>query len=310
MTASNSGMAPDACSLPVTKTQIVGWAGGPARQIHRLTMSPEVERLRRTINDYSRGRVERSDGWWVEAAEPAKRIVQEHNVRRGRGLVVDRLVRSLAQGSWVLDWAGGTGWTASMLLKQRQDLQLVSLDISDVLQEWGQANYRLPIVYVSGDATDRAIFDAGTFDAIVGTECVEHFPNLDQAIATAHHWLRPGGQLVVTTPNPHHWAPEPPALLMALARKSKPAPEHEGDEIYDEAIRAAVLAESMRQAGFTTVRTEFTQFGGEWPLQALCKTLGYGAASAAAHLAEAAEAISPDFAARKLGFTQIVWARR
>ena len=297
-------------TLPVTKTQIVGWATGPGRQVHRLAGPPEVERLRRTINDYSRGRVERSDGWWVEATAPAKRIVQEHNVRRGRGLVVERLVEQLPRGAWVLDWAGGTGWTASMLLAQRPDLQVVSLDISDVLQEWGQANYDAPIVYVSGDATDRGTFAPQTFDAVVGTECVEHFPNLDQALETAAHWLRLGGMLVVTTPNPHHWAPEPPELVMKLAGKKKPSAEQEGDEIYDQAIRNAVLAQSARKAGFATVRTEFTQFGGEWPLQAVCQTLGYSMANLAAHLAEAAEKVSPEFAARKLGFTQIVWATR
>jgi ubiquinone/menaquinone biosynthesis C-methylase UbiE len=308
MTTTNPGAT--APSLPVTKTQIVGWATGAARQVHKLSGPPEVENLRRVINDYSRGRVERSDGWWVEATVPVKRIVQEHNVRRGRALVVERLVKQLPKGAWVLDWAGGTGWTASMLLAKRPDLQLVSLDISDVLQEWGQENYKAPIVFVSGDATNRSIFEAETFDAMVGTECVEHFPNLDQAIATARYWLRPGGQLVVTTPNPHHWAPEPPDFVMALAGKSRQPADHEGEEIYDQAIRAAVLAESMRKAGFATVRTEFTQFGGEWPLQAVCKTIGYSMASLVAHIAEAAEVVSPEFAARKLGFTQIVWATR
>lgn len=308
MTATTPGVQPEP-ALPVTKTQIVGWASGPD-QVHRLSGSPEVENLRRVINEYSRGRVERSDGWWVDAKAPLKRIVQEHNVRRGRGLVVDRLVRNLPRNAWVLDWAGGTGWTASMLLKHRPDLQLVSLDISDVLQEWGQANYRAPIVYVSGDATDAAIFAGETFDAVVGTECVEHFPNLRQALATARHWLRPGGELTVTTPNPHHWSPEPPGWLMKLAGKSKPAPEHEGDEIYDQAIRASVLADTMREVGFATVHTDFTQFGGEWPLQVVCKGFGYSLANLAAHVAEAAEPITPAPAARKLGFTQIVSATR
>jgi len=310
MTASNASAppAPETPSLPVTKTQIVGWATGSARQVRRIPGPPEVESLRQTINEYSRGRVERSDGWWVDQANPVRRIVQEHNVRRGRGLVVDRLVRDLPRSAWVLDWAGGTGWTGSMLLKQRPDLQVVSLDISDVLQEWGQANYQASIVYLSGDATEREIFAPETFDAVVGTECVEHFPQLDRALAAARHWLKPGGVLVVTTPNPHHWAPEPPGWLLSLA--GKPKISHEGEDIYDQAIRNSVLAQSMLAAGFRTVKTDFTQFGGEWPLQGVCKAFGYSLANLAAHVAEATEPLAPSIAARKLGFTQIVWATR
>jgi SAM-dependent methyltransferase len=296
--------------LPLTRTQIAGWAGCPGREIHRIAGSPEIDKLRQTINEYSRGRVERSDGWWIDAKAPAKRIVQEHNVRRGRGLVVDRLVRDLTQGACVLDWAGGTGWTASMLLRRRPDLRVASLDISDVLQEWGQANYDVPIVYVCGDATDSQIFAGETFDAVVGTECVEHFPNLGRALTAARHWLRPGGMLVVTTPNPHHWAPEPPGWMLSLAGKAKKTSEGHEDDIYDEAIRNTVLAESMRSAGFSTIRTEFTQFGGEWPLQLACRALGYSLANLAAHVAEASEPIVPVITARRLGFTQILWAKR
>jgi hypothetical protein len=104
---------------PISRTQILGWIGGGIGPVRHLSRTPEVENLRQTINEHSRHRVEQGDGWWIHSPLPAMRVVRRHNVRCGRGLVVDRLARALRTGAWVLDWAGGTGWTASMLLERR-----------------------------------------------------------------------------------------------------------------------------------------------------------------------------------------------
>lgn len=283
---------------------------GRTRGVRHAERSAEAERLRAMINRYSSFRIEKGDGWWCAPLTAPARVVREHNIRRGRGKVVERLCRELPQRAWVLDWAGGTGWLSSMLLRRRPDLTAVSVDISDVLQEWGRVNYPEPIAYISGDATSRHIFEPGMFDAIVGAECVEHFPNLASAIETAYLWLKPGGRLVVTTPNEGFWAPEPPETVRRLLGRP-PSTEHsERGEIYDQSIPAAVMEETMRRAGFSRVRVEFTQFGGEWPLRGICQYFGVRAAEWAARSAEAVERLAPQALGRKLGFTQIVWARR
>lgn len=295
----------------ITRQEIAQWReSGALPGVQHAPRTPEAERLRATINQYSTFRIEKGDGWWCAPLTPATRVVREHNIRRGRGKVVEQLSRELPQGAWVLDWAGGTGWLASMLLKRRPDLVAVSVDISDVLQEWGRANYAEPIVYISGDATSRHIFEAGMFDAIVGAECVEHFPNLASAVETARFWLKEKGTLVVTTPNAGFWAPEPPESVRRMLGRP-PSTEHaERGDIYDQSIPSNVLKETMLGAGFRTVEVEFTQYGGEWPLRGICNYFGHAMAQFAARLMEAVEAIAPRSFGRKLGFTQIFWGRK
>jgi len=298
-------------TMSITRREIVQWLEpGRPRRVQHAARTPEAERLRETINRYSTFRIEKGDGWWCPPLTPGAKVVREHNLRRGRGKVVEQLGRELPQGAWVLDWAGGAGWLASMMLKRRPDLVAVSVDISDVLQEWGRLNYAEPIVYISGDATSRHIFEPGMFDAIVGAECVEHFPNLGSAVATAHSWLKDGGRLVVTTPNAGFWAPEPPESIRRLLGRA-PSKEHEerGD-IYDQSIPSEVLAKALRSAGFREVMAEYTQYGGEWPLRGICSYFGQWPAQLAARMAESVEAVTPLAFGRKLGFTQIFWGRK
>ena len=298
-------------STSITRREIVQWIRpGEPRRVQHAMRTPEAEKLRQTINRYSAFRIEKGDGWWTAPLTPATRVVREHNIRCGRGRVVDRLCRELRPSAWVLDWAGGTGWLASMLLQRRPDLVAVSVDISDVLQEWGRANYAEPIVYISGDCTSRDVFEPGMFDAMVGAECVEHFPDLAAATATAHYWLKEGGRLVVTTPNAGFWAPEPPEPVRRMLGRAPSTEHEERGDIYDQSVPSKVLEVTMRKAGFREVDVEFTQFGGEWPLRGICSYFGQWPAGAAARTAEFVERVSPKVVGRKLGFTQIFWGRK
>jgi len=300
-----------AMTMSITRREILQWLQpGQPRRVQHAARTPEAERLRESINRYSAFRIERGDGWWCAPFSPSTRVVREHNIRRGRGKVVAQLCRELPPNAWVLDWAGGTGWLASMLLKRRPDLVAVSVDISDVLQEWGRTHYAESIVHISGDATSRHIFDPGMFDAIVGAECVEHFPDLASAIATAHFWLKEGGRLVVTTPNAGFWAPEPPESIRGFLGRPPSTEHEERGDIYDQSIPSKVLAETMRKAGFRDVAVEYTQYGGEWPLRGICSYFGRVPAQLAARAAEVIECISPRLLGRKLGFTQILWAKK
>jgi ubiquinone/menaquinone biosynthesis C-methylase UbiE len=55
-----------------------------------------------------------------------------------------------------------------------------------------------------GDATSLRFADA-TFDKVVCSEVIEHIPDTDRAIAEMQRVLKPGGLLVVSTPNRHSW---------------------------------------------------------------------------------------------------------
>jgi len=295
----------------ISQREIVSWLqSGQLQPVHHSSRTQEDEQLREKINRYAASRVQKGDGWWITPPNPATRVVQEHNIRRGRVKVVEQLCLELPKGAWVLDWAGGTGWAASMLLKRRSDLVVVCIDISDVLQEWGRSNYPERILYVSGDATSRHIFEPVLFEAIVGAECVEHFPNLKSAISTAHYWLKQGGKLVVTTPNAGYWSPVPPESIRRLLGRPPSRAHEEQSGIYDQSIPSNILAETMRGAGFQDVSVEYTQYGGEWPLAGICNHIGEGTAQLAARTAEFFERIAPRSFGRKLGFTQIFSGRK
>lgn len=48
-------------------------------------------------------------------------------------------------------------------------------------------------------------FDATGFDAIVASHLIEHLPDPDEFLRAARQRLRPGGRLVLATPNRHAW---------------------------------------------------------------------------------------------------------
>jgi 2-polyprenyl-3-methyl-5-hydroxy-6-metoxy-1,4-benzoquinol methylase len=54
---------------------------------------------------------------------------------------------------------------------------------------------------ITGDLTP--ILERGPFDVVVAGEIIEHLPNPQALLAMAHRVLRPGGRLVVSTPNPY-----------------------------------------------------------------------------------------------------------
>ncbi len=51
---------------------------------------------------------------------------------------------------------------------------------------------------------DRDAFAAGSFDVVLSSFTVEHFADPAQAFANLHHWLRPGGRIVLSTVNRRH----------------------------------------------------------------------------------------------------------
>jgi SAM-dependent methyltransferase len=55
-----------------------------------------------------------------------------------------------------------------------------------------------------GDATQLR-FPPRAFDKVLCSEVIEHIPDADGAIAEIHRVLKPGGRLVLSTPNSASW---------------------------------------------------------------------------------------------------------
>ena len=137
------------------------------------------------------------------------RIFTAHPVLAYEQYVRSRAVlESLAAtaGETVLDV--GCGNARDMLPILQAGAGIVGVDLSaGMIQqarlELAAAGY--PDVELEiGDAT-RLRFAAESFDKILCSEVIEHIPNTDDAISEMYRVLKPGGRLIVSTPNRRSW---------------------------------------------------------------------------------------------------------
>ncbi|MGH7145167.1 MAG: class I SAM-dependent methyltransferase [Planctomycetota bacterium] len=99
----------------------------------------------------------------------------------------------------ILDIGCGCGGVVGEVEKARE---LVGIELSEVAVETARKNFghRSDVRFLQMDAT-KPDFPDGYFDVAVARELVEHVPEPAKVIAGAHRVVRPGGLLVVTSPN-------------------------------------------------------------------------------------------------------------
>jgi O-antigen biosynthesis protein len=101
----------------------------------------------------------------------------------------------------VLDVGCGTG-RLGLALKARQAVEVVGLEAVEAAAR--PARERLDEVF-AGDVEKLELpFAAGSFDAIVCGDVLEHLREPGQFLRRAREWLRPGGALVASIPNVRH----------------------------------------------------------------------------------------------------------
>jgi len=96
----------------------------------------------------------------------------------------------------ILEVGGGRSGLASMLYPRSS---IVTLDLNP---EYATApcNRQPNVRFVCGDATNLPFPDA-SFDAVTMFDLLEHVPDDAKAVSEAFRVLRPGGHLLVSTPN-------------------------------------------------------------------------------------------------------------
>jgi 2-polyprenyl-3-methyl-5-hydroxy-6-metoxy-1,4-benzoquinol methylase len=124
-----------------------------------------------------------------------------------RTIVILRALRSLnMRAPKILDFGCGTGWLAGILGRFGPT---TGIDLSERAIEKARERYR-DVRFISGDLYDARMQDE-KFDVVVSQEVIEHVPDQPRYLEIIAQLLRPGGYLILTTPNARnfsHWESE------------------------------------------------------------------------------------------------------
>jgi 2-polyprenyl-3-methyl-5-hydroxy-6-metoxy-1,4-benzoquinol methylase len=113
-----------------------------------------------------------------------------------------KLLALLDRPGRVLDVGCSTGYLAERL--QQHGATVVGLDVDERSAEL--ARRHCVEVHVGDVETMELPFEPGSFDAVVCGDLIEHLRDPQAMLARLRPLLRPGGRLVLSTPNIANWA--------------------------------------------------------------------------------------------------------
>jgi ubiquinone/menaquinone biosynthesis C-methylase UbiE len=147
----------------------------------------------------------------------------------------------LKRGARVVDLGCGSGVFSDLL--QRAGFECVGLDISQKLIAIGRRKYP-NVEFVEGDV-ERLPFPAASFDGVLLSGLVHHFPNKSRCAAEIYRILRPGGRFVAFDPN--RWNP----FMWLYRDRSSPFYSSVGVTENERPLLARETRDVFRRAGFT-----------------------------------------------------------
>jgi 2-polyprenyl-3-methyl-5-hydroxy-6-metoxy-1,4-benzoquinol methylase len=109
-------------------------------------------------------------------------------------LVLDTAVRTLDKNGHVLEFGAGTG----ILVRMLRSAGFTRVSAADLLPRPADLG---DVPWLQGDLNDPLPSADGEYDAVVSTEVIEHLENPRAVFRELARVLRPGGRLLLTTPN-------------------------------------------------------------------------------------------------------------
>jgi 2-polyprenyl-3-methyl-5-hydroxy-6-metoxy-1,4-benzoquinol methylase len=117
------------------------------------------------------------------------------------------MARDLASGKVVLDIACGEGYGSAMLAAVAS--HVIGVDISKQAIEHARGKYTNKNLEFREGRADAIPLAQNSVDLVVSFETIEHHDMHTQMIAEIHHVLRPGGLLLISSPDKREYSDVP-----------------------------------------------------------------------------------------------------
>jgi 2-polyprenyl-3-methyl-5-hydroxy-6-metoxy-1,4-benzoquinol methylase len=162
-----------------------------------------------------------------------------------------RLLQPIAQGS-VIDFGAGTGTLTRRIAAEPAVREVVACDLAPAAD-----NAVVNVRWLQLDLNDRVPLDDATADVISAVEVIEHLENPRAVTREWRRLLKPGGTLVMSTPNIESWR----SILSFALRGGHAAFRAPSYPSHITALSAEDLVHVLTEAGFDAIRVGYTDFG-------------------------------------------------
>jgi len=113
------------------------------------------------------------------------------------------LLPMIQKSDEILETGCGAGYGSRMLSERARSV--VAIDYSPAALDYARSRYGAPNLKYLLMNCHRLGFAAGSFDLVVSFEVFEHLEEPQDYLSECRRVLRPGGRLVVSTPNRSSW---------------------------------------------------------------------------------------------------------
>jgi 2-polyprenyl-3-methyl-5-hydroxy-6-metoxy-1,4-benzoquinol methylase len=161
-----------------------------------------------------------------------------------------KLLEAVGTGNRVLDVGCSSGYLAEPLSPRGNTIVGLELDPTAA----GEAEQYCEQVLVGDVETMELPLERASFDVVLCGDVVEHLREPGATLARLRPFLRPGGLLVLSTPNVANWA----VRLSLLAGRWRYTDRGILDRSHTHLFTRSTLGETLERAGYRVERIDFT----------------------------------------------------